>query len=121
MQESGEMYLETILVLGKEQNKVRSIDIASRMDFSKASVSRAMTKLKTDDFILMDAEGFIALTEKGRSLANKMYERHIVLSKALMSLGIDEVTAVKDACKMEHDLSDQTFTAIKQHLEKNVK
>ncbi len=116
MRESGEMYLETILVLGKEKNKVRAIDICDRMDYSKASVSRALVKLKNDACIIVDAYGSIALTEKGRQIAEKIYERHQVLSCMLMALGVDEKTATDDACKMEHDISDVSFAAIKTHL-----
>ena len=116
MQESGEMYLETILVLGKKNNTVRSIDIAEKMGFSKASVSRAVAKLKQDAYILIDSDGHIALTEKGHELASGIYERHVVLSKMLMNLGVSEETAAADACKMEHDISDETFEAIKKHF-----
>ena len=116
MQESGEMYLETILVIGKEKNSVRAIDIVERIGFSKPAVSRALTRLKTDGCILVDASGFIALTEKGHSIAEKIYERHRVLTDMLITLGVDPVTASADACKMEHDISDVTFEAIKNHL-----
>ena len=118
MHESGEMYLETILVLGKKQNTVRSIDIAEEMGFSKASVSRAMAKLKQDAYIIIDSEGHIALTEKGHDLASRIYERHVVLTRLLISIGVDEETAAADACKMEHDISDATFHAIKDHIRK---
>ena len=116
MHESGEMYLETILILGKKKNKVRSIDVAEEMGFSKASVSRAMSKLRQDEYIIIDSEGHIALTEKGYVLANQIYERHIVLTKVLVELGVDEETAAEDACKMEHVISDKTFAAIKKHV-----
>ena len=118
MQESGEMYLETILVLGKEKNSVRAIDVVERIGFSKPSVSRALTRLKADGCILVDAAGYIALTEKGHSIAEKIYERHRVLSEMLQVLGVDPATAAADACKMEHDISDASFDAIKRHLEK---
>lgn len=118
MHESGEMYLETILVLGKRNNTVRSIDIAEEMGFSKASVSRAVAKLKQDSYIIIDSEGHIALTEKGHDLASRIYERHVVLTKLLVSIGVDEETAADDACKIEHDLSDKTFAAIKEHVRK---
>ena len=110
------MYLETILVLGKRKNTVRAIDVAGDMNYSKASVSRALSRLKSDGCIIIDGDGFIALTEKGRQIAEKIYERHIVLSKMLMTLGVDEQTALSDACKMEHDLSDASFAAIKKHF-----
>ena len=116
MHESGEMYLETILILGKKNNKVRSIDVAEEMGFSKASVSRAMSKLRQDEYIIIDSEGHIALTEKGHELANRIYERHVVLTMMLTDLGVDEKTAAEDACKMEHVISDTTFTAIKKHM-----
>ncbi len=116
MQESGEMYLETILVLGKKKNTVRSIDIAEEMGFSKASVSRAVSKLKQDEYIIIDSDGHIALTEKGYELANTIYERHIVLTKMLVNLGVSEETATADACKMEHVVSDESFQAIKNHI-----
>ena len=116
MHESGEMYLETILVLGKRQNTVRSIDIAQEMGFSKASVSRAVSKLKLEGYILIDRNGYIALTEKGHDLAARIYERHIVLTKMLVDLGVDEETAVDDACRMEHVISDASFAAIKEHI-----
>ncbi len=119
MQESGEMYLETILILGKEKNTVRAVDIVERMAFSKASVSRALAKLKGSACILVDASGCIALTEKGHQIAEKIYERHQVLSKMLMAIGVQEETALADACKMEHDISDESFAAIKAHFEKS--
>ena len=116
MHESGEMYLETILILGRKNNKVRSIDIAEEMGFSKASVSRAVSKLKQDEYILVDSEGYIALTTKGYELANTIYERHVVLTKMLVSLGVDEKIAAEDACRMEHVISDESFQAIKEHI-----
>ena len=116
MHESGEMYLETILRLGKKQNTVRSIDIAEEMNFSKASVSRAVSKLKTDGYIIVDREGHIALTEKGYELAGRIYEKHIVFTKMLMDLGVDEETAAADACRMEHVISEESFRAIKKHM-----
>ena len=116
MQESGEMYLETILVLGKEINKLRAIDVAERMGVSKPSVSRALSLLKSDSYVIVDSDGFIALTEKGHAIADKIYERHVVLSRVLIGLGVDEETAMADACKIEHDLSDATFEAIKKHM-----
>ncbi len=115
IQESGEMYLETILILSKKKNIVRSIDIVEYMGFSKPSVSRAMARLREDKYIVMDADGFIALTEKGRALAGKIYERHTALTRFLVGIGVDEETAAADACKMEHDISDETFEAMKRH------
>ncbi|MBQ9031347.1 MAG: metal-dependent transcriptional regulator [Parasporobacterium sp.] len=116
MQESGEMYLETILVLGKKKNTVRSIDVAEEMGFSKASVSRAVAKLKQDAYIIVDSEGHIALTEKGHQLASSIYERHIVLTRMLVDLGVNDEVAAEDACKMEHVISEESFRAIKEHI-----
>ena len=118
IQESGEMYLETILILSKQKNIVRSIDIVEYMGFSKPSVSRAMSKLRDEKMIITDNDGFIALTENGRNIAEKIYERHNVMKAALMRLGVDEEIAAADACKIEHDISDVSFTAIKNHLKK---
>lgn len=114
--ESGEMYLETILILSKKHNVVRSVDVAEEMGFSKASVSRAMTKLKNDQYIIIDGKGYIAFTENGRKIAEKIYERHTLLTEFIMRLGVDEATASADACKIEHDISDKTFEAIKNHV-----
>ena len=116
LHESGEMYLETILILSQKQNMVRSIDVAEDMGFSKPAVSRAMAKLKADKYILIDSEGYIALTESGRQIAEKIYERHTILPRFLIRLGVDEETAAADACKIEHDMSDKTFDAIKNHV-----
>ncbi len=115
LQESGEMYLETILILSQKKNLVRSVDVAEYMHFSKPAVSRAMAKLKADRFVLVDHDGFIALTESGRQVAEKIYERHKLLTKFLLYLGVDEETASADACKIEHDISDKTFEAMKAH------
>ncbi len=117
LHESGEMYLETILILAQKQNMVRSIDVAEDMGFSKPAVSRAMAKLKADKYILIDSEGYIALTESGRQIAEKIYERHTMLTRFLIRLGVDEETAAADACKIEHDMSDKTFDAIKNHVQ----
>ena len=116
LQESGEMYLETILILSKKNNFVRSIDISEYMGYSKPSVSRAMSILHKGGYILIDREGYIALTESGRNVAEKIYERHNVLCELLTNIGVDPETAKADACKMEHDISDVTFAAIKSHL-----
>ena len=116
MQESGEMYLETILILNNRTHAVRSVDIAAEMGFSKPSVSRAMSKLRSDECILVDPEGYITMTEKGRSIAEKIYERHTVLSALLVSLGVSEKTAADDACKIEHVISDETFEAVKKAI-----
>ena len=116
LQESGEMYLETILILSRTHEFVRSIDICDYMDFSKPSVSRAMGLLRTGGYILMGDDGHITLTESGRAIAEKIYERHTVLTAALVHLGVDPEVAARDACKIEHDLSDETFDAIKKHM-----
>ncbi len=115
LQESGEMYLETILVLSRESEKVRSIDICEHMGFSKPSVSRAVGLLKTGGYILVDRDGYISLTELGLEIANKIYERHRVLTKFLTGIGVNEDIASRDACKIEHVLSDETFEAMKKH------
>lgn len=116
LQESGEMYLETILILSKCGKPVRSIDVAGSMEFSKPSVSRAMSILKTGEFIEIDNNGYITLTETGRKIAERTYERHQILTAIFKKLGVSEETAVNDACKIEHDLSDETFAAIKNHI-----
>lgn len=114
--ESGEMYLETILVLSQKKSAVRSIDVAEEMSYSKPSVSRAMGILKTGGYIEIDKYGHITLTDSGRKTAERIYERHRILSAILMRLGVDEKTATDDACKMEHYISDTSFAAIKEHL-----
>ena len=116
MQESGEMYLETILVLSKESPHVRSIDIADHMGYSKPSVSRAVSKLKEDNCIIVDENGYITFTERGREIAEKIYERHVVLSSLLKSIGVDETTAIDDACRIEHVISDESFYALKAFM-----
>ena len=115
LQESGEMYLESILVLSKRNQVVRSIDIAEEMGFSKPAVSRAVSKLKASKYISVDGDGYITLTVSGKKIAEKIYERHTLLSEFLMRLAVNEKTAVADACKIEHDISDETFEAIKKH------
>ena len=115
---SGEMYLESIFVLSKTKSAVRSIDIAEHMNFSKPSVSRAVGLLKEQNYIAVDKDGYITLTEEGLALSQKIYERHTVLSKALIALGVDEETAAVDACKMEHVISDKSFEALKEYLSK---
>ena len=113
IQESGQMYLESILVLSKKLEHVRSIDICEHMKYSKPSVSRAVGLLKNGGFITVDGKGYIALTEEGFELANKIYERHTLISSFLMRIGVEEETALEDACKIEHVLSDASFDAIK--------
>lgn len=115
LQESGEMYLETIYILSKKSSAVRSLDVAEYMNYSKPSVSRAVGLLKEDGYLEMDANGLLTLTEKGLSTAAKTYERHTVLSELFISIGVPEDIAVSDACKIEHDISDETFEALKKH------
>lgn len=117
LHESAEMYLETIYVLSQRSKQVRSIDIAEHMGYSKPSISRAIGLLKQGGYVIMDAEGFIALTETGLQVANKIFERHTVLSQLLIRLGVGEHTAAEDACKIEHVISDETFNAVKKYLE----
>ena len=117
MQESGEMYLETILILSRKKSLVRAIDIGEYMGFSKPSVSRAMHLLRDENYIRIGDDGGISLTAEGMEIAYKIYERHELLSRALMMLGVDEKTAVRDACRMEHVISDETFRAIKSYIQ----
>lgn len=117
LQESGEMYLETILVLSHTSKAVRATDVGEYMGFSKPSVSRAIGLLKQGGYVVVGAEGYLALTEVGAEVAEKIYERHRILTKYLMSLGVDEETATEDACKIEHDISDKSFEAIKKHAD----
>ena len=114
--ESGEMYLETILVLSQMKPVVRSIDICDYMNFSKPSVSRAVGKLKSDGYIEVDGSGFIVLTETGRQIAERIYDRHNTLQSIFMTIGVDEQTAEDDACKLEHYLSDTTYEALKKYF-----
>ena len=117
--ESGQMYLETIYILSKKSNYVRSIDVSEYMGFSKPSVSRAVGILRKGGFLNMDADGSLTLTATGLEIAEKIYERHITLTDFLIRLGVDEETAAEDACKIEHDISDKSFEALKQHVSKN--
>ncbi len=119
IQESGEMYLETIYVLAKRNGALRSIDICEEMGYSKPSVSRAIGILKNNKYIAVDKKGFISLTESGKALAEKIYERHTIITEFLISLGVDHTTASEDACKMEHIISDASFDAIKKHSADN--
>jgi len=119
MKESGEMYLETILVLSKQKSYVRAIDIAEEMGYSKPSVSRAMKLLKGKEYIEIDEQGAITLTPAGRKIARAIYDRHSVLSTFLMHLGVDEKTAVDDACRLEHYISDTSFNALKKYIKKH--
>ena len=114
IQESAEMYLETILILSKKIENVRSIDICKQMNYSKPSVSRAMKNLKNESYIEIDENGYIELTEKGMRIASKIYEKHKILTDYFISLGVSEKTAEDDACKIEHVISDETFNIIKK-------
>ena len=119
LQESGEMYLETILILSQRQRFVCSIDVADYMGYSKPSVSRAVSLLKQGEYITMDREGFLYLTDAGREVAEKIYERHTVLTQLLVSIGVDPAVAEEDACRVEHDISDETFEKIKEHVHRD--
>ncbi len=114
LRESGQMYLESVLVLSEKDEPVRSLDVANHLGFSKPSVSRAMGKLKTEGYIKIDPQGYITLTEKGESIARNIYEKRIVLKEFIMSLGVNEKTAEADACRIEHVLSDESFAALKK-------
>ena len=114
IQESAENYLETILVLKNKNGAVRSIDIANELGFSKPSVSVAMKNLRENGYIEVDSSGYITLLDSGRQIAEKIYERHTTLSKWLVSLGVDAKTAAKDACRIEHIISSESFEAIKK-------
>ena len=118
LQESGEMYLETIYILSQKSSSVRSIDVGDNMGFSKPSVSRAVGILKKGGYVVMDKDGYLSLTDSGLEVAKKIYERHTTLTDFLVRLGVDKNTAVEDACKMEHDISDETFEALKRHANK---
>ena len=120
LQESGEMYLETILVLSKKSSAVRSLDVAEYMGFSKPSVSRAVGLLKSGGYVVTDEDGYLLLTEAGREIAEKIYERHTLLTDVLTRLGVDKDVAAEDACKIEHDISDQSFQAIKQYARRHM-
>lgn len=117
IQESGEMYLETIHVLTKKMNSVRSIDVCEYMGFSKPSVSRAVGLLKNGGYLTVDEDGYLNLTDTGREIAEKIYARHTVISGFLVKLGVDPAVAADDACKLEHHLSDESFDAIKKLFE----
>lgn len=116
LQESGEMYLESIYVLNEQKNNVRSIDVCEYMGYSKPSVSRAVGLLKKGGFIEISKEGFITLTDIGLTTAKKVFERHTVISKFLEGLGVDKATATEDACRIEHVISDESFEALKKHI-----
>ena len=117
LQESGEMYLETIYILSRDNANVHSIDVGEYMGYSKPSVSRAVGLLKSGGYLTMAADGVLKLTEAGLELAEKIYERHTILTAMLVALGVDEETAAEDACRLEHAISDQSFEAIKRHMQ----
>lgn len=119
LHESGEMYLETILIVKNRFGYVRSIDIANEMNVSKPSVSRAVGLLKDNGYITFDPNGMILLTEQGKEVAEKIYERHQILTQYLVSIGVSEDTAAHDACKIEHVISDETFSILKKLLLEN--
>lgn len=118
LQESGEMYLETVYILTKKSDSVRSIDICEYMGYSKPSVSRAIGLLKNGGYINVDGKGYITLTKEGTTVALKMFERHTMLTDFLVRLGVDEKTASEDACKIEHHISEDSFNAIKNYVSK---
>lgn len=118
LHESAEMYLETIYRLSLEQHCVRSVDVAEALHYSRPSVSRAVGLLKKDGYLEMDGDGFLNLTELGQNTARRIFERHTVLSAALMSLGVDTETASEDACRIEHVISEKSLSAIKAHMKK---
>ena len=117
LHESAEMYLETIYQLSLERSSVRSVDVAESMGYSKPSVSRAVGLLKQGGYLLMDKEGFLTLTEEGKAVARKVFDRHTTLTNMLVQLGVSQATAAEDACKIEHVISDDSLAAIKRHLE----
>ena len=116
LQESGEMYLESIYMLLKEKSDVHAVDVSEYLGYSKPSVSRAMGILKNGGYIIVDEDGHIQLTNEGRKVAEVMYERHTLLTNFLMSIGVDEKTAAEDACKIEHVISERSFEAMKKHI-----
>ncbi len=116
LQESGEMYIESIYILSKNSSAVRSIDVGEYMGYSKPSVSRAIGLLKSGGYVKVDENGYLTLTEAGLEVAEKMYERHVMLSDFLIRLGVNEGTAAEDACKIEHVISDESFEAIKKYI-----
>lgn len=120
IKESAENYLEAILAIGKEKGFVRSIDVANELGVSKPSVSVAMKNFRNDGYINVDDDGYISLTEKGKQVAERVYERHQLIAKVLMHLGVDKETAFEDSCKIEHDLSDKSFQKIKEFFNNNI-
>jgi len=121
IQEAAENYLECILIIGKEKGRVRSIDVARRLEVTKPTVSVTMKQFRENGYVEMDEEGFLTLTSKGMEIAERIYERHVVLTDMLIALGVEEETAREDACRIEHDLSDVTFERIKEHVRRQMK
>ena len=119
IKESAENYLEAILMLKKKKGNVRSIDVANQLNFTKPSVSVAMKSFREEGYITVDDSGNLSLTEKGLAIASKVYERHEIIAQSLIALGVDEKIAYEDSCKIEHDISDQTFEKIKEHLNRH--
>ena len=115
LHESGQMYLEAIYVLLQKNEKIRAIDVGAYLGYTKPSVSRAIGLLKASEHIAVDGDGYIRMTPKGEAFAEQLYERHTVLTNMLMALGVDEETATEDACRIEHVISDKSFTAVKKH------
>jgi len=118
IQESAENYLETILILSRNGSSVRSVDISNELNYTKPSVSVAMKKLRLDGYVEIDENGFVSLTESGRKIAESVHEKHEFISNWLVSLGVDKNVAAKDACKMEHVISEQSFRAIREFIKK---
>lgn len=116
--ESGQMYLEAIYVLMQSSKSVRAIDVGAYLGYSKPSVSRALGILKKDGYISVDSDGYITLNDSGKTEAEQLYERHTVLTRMLVSLGVDEKTATDDACRIEHVISEKSFSAVKEHFAK---
>ena len=119
LHESGQMYLEAIYVLLQKNTNIRAIDVGAYLGYSKPSVSRALGILKNDGFIIVDGDGYITLSDAGKSFSEQLYERHTVLTKMLVSLGVDEETATEDACRIEHVISDKSFAAVKKYFLEN--
>ncbi len=117
--ESGENYLETILMLNKQNNnETRAIDVTNALGFSKPTVSIMLKHLRENGYVTVNSKGYIALTDEGLKIANKVYEKHVVITEALIKIGVSHDTAYKDACKIEHDISDETLTKLKEYLER---
>ena len=121
LQESGEMYLEAIFVLSRKQGRVRSIDVSEYLGYSKPSVSRAVGLLKNGEYLTVDPDGSLNLTDSGREIAEKIYERHTFLTEMLIRLGVSRETAAEDACRLEHAISDESFGEIKEYASKNLR